>query len=353
MGLMFGSPFGPIGALGGALLGFIYGNLAAGDVERQSQAEAQRQESLDRDVERQIEARNGEAGAAAGQSRTRSLGVTVVKDHLADEPARPRAPATASSDRPAGEATPRVGAGTPGAPAGELDAEGFRSIYEGGRLVRRERDMNKDGQPDTIVHYGADGGLVRREESSRLDGRIDVWTYYTAGQMVRREADTRGEGVDLWVYYDGSGGMTRAEALVEPGRKLIQVFTDGQVTREEWRRQPGDVLQTVLTYRDGKVTQKEEDSTGSGRLDLVSVFDASGRLVKQGRRADEDRIVSWRHFDQGGTLVREEELGVGGTVVAVSFYEGGRLTRRELYELDEGLFKRAPLVSERWSGREG
>ena len=74
MGLMFGSPFGPIGALGGALLGFIYGNLAAGDVEKQSQAEAQRQESLDRDVERQIEARNGEAGAAAGQSRTRSHG---------------------------------------------------------------------------------------------------------------------------------------------------------------------------------------------------------------------------------------------------------------------------------------
>jgi hypothetical protein len=213
--------------------------------------------------------------------------------------------------------------------------------------------MNKDGRPDTIVHYDADGGIVRREESWRLDGRIDIWTYYTAGRIMRREADTRGEGVDLRVYYDGSGGMTRTEALVEPGRKLVQVFTGGQMTREEWWRQPGDVPETVLTYRDGKVAQKEEDSTGSGRLDLVSVFDASGRLVKQGRRAGEDRIVSWRHFDLDGTLVREEELGVGGTVVAVSFYEGGRLTRRELYELDEGLFKRAPRVSDRGVGREG
>ncbi len=353
MGFMFGSPFGPIGALGGALLGFIYGNLSAADVEKQSQKEAQRQESLDREVEQQIDARNGDAGAAAGQSRTRSVGVSVVKDHLAVEPARPPIPVTGSSDRPAGEATPRGGVGPTRAPAGEPDVDGFRSIYEGGRLVRRERDMNKDGQPDTILHYDADGGLERREESSRLDGRIDVWTYYTAGRAVRREADTRGEGVDLWVYYDESGGMTRAEALVEPGRKLVQVFTDGQMTREEWRYQPGDVVQTVLTYRDGKVTQKEEDSTGSGRLDLVSVFDASGRLVKQGRRADADRIVSWRHFDEGGTLVREEELGVGGTVVAASFYDGGRLTRRELYELDEGFLKRAPLVSERGSGSEG
>jgi antitoxin component YwqK of YwqJK toxin-antitoxin module len=338
MGFMFGSPFGIIGAGAGALLGFIYGNLAKRDEEAKAEQEAQRQEAVDADLERQIEERKAQESASASGGKAapgRKQGVTVVKDHLAD---RSPGPPTASASAPPG------GAAGHAAPP-DADAEGFRPVYEGGRLVRRERDAQGDGRPDTILHYDASGQLVRREDSSRLDGRMDLWAHYVDGKVVRKESDTRRSGqVDLWIHYDEHGNVARAEALVENDVKLTQIFTDGRVAREEWRRHPGGQLTAVAIHQDGKVVQREEDSTGQGRLDLVSVFDGDGRLLKQGRRADEGWLMSWRHFDPGGRVVREEELRKDGEIVAVSFFENGRLTRKELYVLDEELFRRAPRV---------
>ena len=346
MGFMFGSPFGVIGAGAGAILGYLYGHLARRDADAKAEADAQRQEAADADLERQIDERNanGAGRTEAKATPARKQGVIIVKDHLGDSPGRPPAgPVSDPSGTGAGRPTPQTGVARAAPP--ETDADGFRPVYEGGRLVRRERYAQGNGRPDTILHYGAEGQLVRREESSRLDGRMDMWTHYANGKVARREADTRGTGhADLWIYYDEGGNVTRAEALLENDLKLTQVFVDGQVAREEWRRHPGGELSAIATHQDGKVVQREEDSTGRGRLDLVSVFDPSGRLVKQGRRADEGWLMSWRYFDPAGGLVREEELRKDGELVTVSIFEDGRLTRKELYELDEGLFKRAPLV---------
>jgi hypothetical protein len=356
MGLAFGAPFGLIGAGAGALLGFIYGNLAKRDGDVKANEEAKRQESIDAELERQIaEQKANGVGPDAGKAATgRKQGVTIVKDHLAD---RPDIPPTASGSGASGQAAgepARRPVSIPRPPAPEADAEGFRPVYESGRLVRRERDAQGDGRPDTILHYGADGQLVRREDSSRLDGRMDMWTYYADGKMKSRESDTRGTGqVDLWIHYDDDGRVVRAESLLENDVKLAQIFADGQVTREEWRRHPGGELSAVATHEGGKVVQREEDSAGRGRLDLVSVFDTSGRLVKQGRRADEGWLRSWRYFDPAGRVMREEELGKDGEIVAVSFFEDGRLTRKELYVLDEDLIRRSPRVPETATATEG
>ena len=53
-GPAFGSPFGPIGAGAGAILGFVYGILAVRDVEEKANEEAKRQEEIDAELERQI-----------------------------------------------------------------------------------------------------------------------------------------------------------------------------------------------------------------------------------------------------------------------------------------------------------
>jgi hypothetical protein len=356
MGFMFGSPFGLIGAGAGAILGFIYGNLAKRDDEKKAEAEAQRQETADAELERQIAEQKAKesAGAEGGKTASgRKQGVTIVKDHLADAPAPPTGSAARPPDGGARDGTP----GKPGmarATPPETDAEGFRPVYEGGRLVRQERDAQGDGRPDTILHYDADGQLERREDSSRLDGRMDMWAYYVKGKVVRKEADTRGSGqVDLWMHYDESGNVVRAELLVEKDVKLTQFFVDRQVAREEWRRHPGGQLSAVAIHQDGKIVQREEDSAGQGRLDLVSVFDPSGRLVKQGRRADGGWLMSWRYFDPGGQVLREEELGKDGELVAVSFFEDGRLTRKELYVLDEDVFRRAPRVPDASAATKG
>jgi hypothetical protein len=358
MGFAFGAPFGPIGAGAGAVLGFIYGNLAKRDDEKKAEVEAQRQETVDADLERQIaeqKAKEGASAAEAGKAAPgRKQGVMVVKDHLAN---RPPGPPTGSVSGPSGGASGQdssrpaeVARVAPPA----TDAEGFRSVHEGGRLVRRERDAQGDGRPDTILHYDANGQIVRREDSSRLDGRMDMWTHYVDGKVARKEVDTRGTGqVDLWVHYDDRGNVVRAESLVENDVKLTQIFVDSRVAREEWRRHPGGQLSAVAVHQDGKVVQREEDTTGQGRLDLVSVFDPDGRLAKQGHRADEGWLMSWRYYDADGRVMREEELGKDGEVVTVSFFEDGRLTRKELYVLDEEMFRRAPRVPDASGATEG
>ncbi|MFQ5829820.1 MAG: FG-GAP repeat domain-containing protein [Candidatus Methylomirabilia bacterium] len=376
MGFIVGSAAGPIGSLLGAAVGYIHGQSAKKEMEQRAQLEADRQKKLDQELEQQILAQRGEGNletVGAAEPAVPEQGVIIVEDHLAEPGTGGGSSATEASqpgvvvvtDHLAPPAPERVLRGSPPpaegsgssapvqaptlarVPPEKVDQEGFKTIYEDNRLVRRERDLNGDGKPDIVMHYDAQGQLVRREESSQLDGRIDTWTFYAGGKIERKESDTDGDGeVDLWAYYGREGDLVRLKSVVDPRRSLTQFYAEGQVVREEWRREPGGQLQTRLSYRDGKVVKKEEDSTGSGRLDLVSTFDADGRLVKQGRTASDGGVLAWRYFDpERGTVLREEEIGGSGDVVAVSYYKNGKLARRELYELEDGLFTRVPLMS--------
>ena len=350
LGLAIGSAAGPIGSLVGAGIGYAHGLYARREMQRQIEREVGRQQRIDEELARQVEERQGD-GAVRSQP-----GVAVVRDHQEGE--RPTSPAAASAGQgvrivedhlaPARAVASRP---EPTPPTPRVDAEGFTLTYEGSRLVRRERDTNGDGRPDVVVHHGSDGRPTRREESSRMDGRFDTVTHYRDGRLARRESDTDGDGrPDLLAEYDDQERPARTESLLAPDRKMVQVYADGRLSREEWRRLPDDRVETRLTYADGRVMEKEEDSTGGGVLDVVSLFDEQGRVVKQGRRTAAGRVTTWRYFaPEGGAVVREEELAPDGQVTAVAYYDNGRLTRRELYELDEALIMRtlpAPRLSD-------
>ncbi|MFQ5962003.1 MAG: hypothetical protein ACE5MG_11465 [Candidatus Methylomirabilales bacterium] len=381
MGFILGSAGGPIGSGIGALVGYFHGRSEKKKIERQARLESDRQKKLDQELEGQILAQRGgaaasvpapvlpaepqrgvifvedhldEARALPGGSSATDLsepGVVVVEDHLAPSPPA-KAPESSARPTPEPGSPARTRTSTLARiPAAGIDREGFKAIYEDSRVVRRERDLDDDGKPDVVVHYGSDGQPIRREESSQLDGRIDTWTFYANGKAERKEADTDGDGgVDLWAFYGPEGELVRLKSLVDRRRSLTQFYEEGTVVSEEWRREPGGQLRARQKYRDGKVREKEEDSGGNGQLDLVSVFDAQGQLVKQGRRGGDGRMVAWRYFDpKQGTLLRQEEIGERGEVVAVSHYQRGKLARRELYELKDELFRRVPLLSERES----
>ncbi len=381
MGFIVGSAGGPIGSLVGAGVGYFHGLYAKKELEQQSQREADKLRKLDEELERQIIlAQHHKLPAGAGGQASAPApeqGVIIVEDHLPDGADRAGGSAAGGGSEPGLEpgvvvvtdhlarpdskkasgvvrepvvepiSPPSQGPALARVPPEGVDREGLRAVYEGGRLVRRERDLNGDGKSDVILYYNEDGQLVRREESSRLDGRLDTWTFYAGGRPERKESDTDGDGaVDLWAYYDARGDLVRLESLVDRGRRLTQIYADGKVVKEELRLDPGGQLQARSTYQDGRIMEKEEDSSGNGQLDLVSVFDADGHLVKQGRKGGDSLISVWRYFDPKGTLLREERIGKDGQVGAVSYYEAGRLVRRELYELDDQLFKRVPVVSE-------
>lgn len=308
-GAAVGAVGGPIGMAVGAGVGLLHGLWAKKKYEEQARAEAERQRAMDRELEREMATqRPGGPLGVDGEGQ----GVVIVKDHLADAPsASPRVP---EPDTQVAAARGRE-AGRDG-----VDVEGLRPVFEGSRLVRRERRA-PDGSVDLVLHYDTRGRLVRRDESSRGDGRLDTSAFYADGVLQRKESDTDGDGnVDVWAFYDGVGDLSRMETLLSGGGRRTE------------------------TYRAGRVAERLDG-------DLLSVFDESGRLVKQGRKGEGDRMLAWRYFEAGGDVVREEELGDDGRLSAVAHYEAGRLVRRELYEVDETAFARVPLVAPETAGR--
>ena len=261
-GAALGGVGGPIGLAVGAGIGLLHGLWAKNRRDKQSQVETARQQEIDRQIEREIANR-----PHGGEEQ----GVRIVKDHLADEPVRT---AATGGDRMVASVPAEPAPTVKKTPARDaVDPDGFKAVYEGDRVVRRER-VGPDGKPEVVLHYDGNGALVRRQESTRADGRMDTTLFYGAGgKLERKEADTDGDGTtDVVARYDGLGNLAQMETL-------------------------------------------------------------------------EGTTRTRRHFDAGGTVTREDQLGAKGDVVASAFYDNGRLVRRELYEIDESAFKRAPLVS--------
>lgn len=237
---------------------------------------------------------------------------------------------------------------TPGAagspmkePPPTIDPEGFRVVYAGGRLVRKERDVNGDGRSDTIRYYDETGRLARQEEDSRLDGRLDTWTFYEDGHPARKESDTNGDGnVDLWAFYDGPNDLVRTEADTDHDahRDRVVLYAQGKMV-EEQRYRPGlDPPTLRITYVKEQPTRKEEDVDRDGRLDRLTEYDESGRVTKVSRNpADDGTFTLFAYYQPktGAVLREEEDLDGDGKIDVISYYESARLVRREFFDLPE------------------
>lgn len=225
-----------------------------------------------------------------------------------------------------------------------VEKEGFRWFYEGDRLIRKERDLKRDGRPDLILFYDTAGKLYRQEEDTNLDGRMDAWTVFENEKPVRKEADTDGDGrIDFWAYYDEKEELLRTESDTDRDgqRDLISFYDHGTLQKEERYDGQGEKLLAVTVYKKGRPVRKEEATKG-GRLDRITYFDEEGRVVKEARDPlERGRPTFFAYYDpMSRALLREEEdLDGDGEIDVVSYYEGGRLVRRELYKLDEASWK--------------
>lgn len=137
--------------------------------------------------------------------------------------AKQGAPASAAGDTGT-PAAPRLGPLIADSPADvglavqevDLDGDGIKEVRNylaGGTVVRRAYDLNGDGQPDVVSHYGGGGSLEREEMDGDFDGRVDWVDHYTGGVRVKAEADTNYDGrVDVIFHYE-NGSIVKKERL--------------------------------------------------------------------------------------------------------------------------------------------
>ena len=104
-----------------------------------------------------------------------------------------------------------------------------------GREICRVADLNHDGKPDMYEYYNADGTLRRREGAYETSDAISEVQYYEGGKLVRRERDTTGQRkIDTWDTYDpATGKLSKRERDNNGDGKVDQWWTwegNGNVT---------------------------------------------------------------------------------------------------------------------------
>ncbi len=85
----------------------------------------------------------------------------------------------------------------------------LKQIYDKstGREICQVADLNHDGKPDMYEYYDADGSIRRREGAYDTTDAISEIQIFEGGKLVRRERDTTGQRkVDTWDTYDPSTG---------------------------------------------------------------------------------------------------------------------------------------------------
>jgi hypothetical protein len=101
----------------------------------------------------------------------------------------------------------------------DLNGDGRVDVYtyfdEAGRTRRRESAYSASANIDEIATYKAgDLDVVARE--TNYDGKLDTWDFYEGGKLVRRERDKTGDGhIDEWWTFDATAEtvtVTQAEA---------------------------------------------------------------------------------------------------------------------------------------------
>jgi hypothetical protein len=87
----------------------------------------------------------------------------------------------------------------------DLNGDGYRDrigFYENGRLTREEEDRNGDGRADRVTRFDDQERILQRDDDRDGDGVVDLRSFYSEGNLVRREL------VD-----DGSDELVEDDAL--------------------------------------------------------------------------------------------------------------------------------------------
>ncbi len=128
------------------------------------------------------------------------------------------------------------------------------------QLVRKEQDMNFDGNIDVVRHYDEFGRLRNEQMDINFDGVLDYELHYERGTLARKDIDYDGDGIfDEFRHY-----RTRVLHRIE-----LDEDADGQI--DTWKFYVGGALTRVGRDRDrdGIVDNWQFARTDDGRPDIM------------------------------------------------------------------------------------
>lgn len=154
--------------------------------------------------------------------------------------------------------------------------------------VERRALLAPDGRALASWYFdAASGAPVLREEDRNHDGRAETWALWQDGRRSEVLEDREGTG--------------------RPDTR-VALAPDGSVLRIEMTSGAEDVPTRIFEYGDGHLVRESRDTNGDGRLDCFERFDAGGVVAERAQDLDGDGIVDVRSFYEGGRLVRREVL---------------------------------------------
>jgi len=169
------------------------------------------------------------------------------------------------------------------------DGRPDRWVYteaDGGR--RELLDENADGRADLVRRFDAENRLLSTEEDLDFDGRYEVTTQYRDGERTRRFEDTDADGrPDRWTFF--ANGEVRSIEEDRDGdgfRDLISSYTNGELEEQQEDRNGDGQPDRLERFRGGETTEVHEDLDGDGSLDVASYYEA-GKLVRRELRSSE------------------------------------------------------------------
>lgn len=150
------------------------------------------------------------------------------------------------------------------------------------RMVKKEIDVNSDGQIDIVTEYDEDGKRKKETVDANFDGARDFVNYFDNDALARKEIyGPNGENVATTRFYSG-GKLSRVERdRNSDGKVDYWEYYDNETLERIGKDRNGDEKIDSWTYR----AKKEETPTATATEDVEGP-DLSGASEEGGTSDD-------------------------------------------------------------------